>query len=224
MDLPIIIFIIVYALALCGYFITRVGNNIKYRAINKYILATMYLVLAFVGFSLRHVVNSYHIILMAALFLAWLGDIFLVFSLKMGGDFFLAGNVCFFMYGMCVLYDHGFTFASFWWVILVALGMISTFVILCQKFPKVFKLGSMRWPMTLYLTSIFSHGMMGLALVLLLPGTNFMILGLGSLSFMLSDMILTVDRFIIRNNKWIVRANSLTYFGGLLLIALSLFL
>jgi len=39
---------------------------------------------------------------------------------------------------------------------------------------------------------------------------------------MISDYILTVDRFIIQKNKWIVRSNSLTYFTGLLLIVLSL--
>ena len=80
----------------------------------------------------------------------------------------------------------------------------------------------MRWPMTLYLCSIFSHGMCGLAAIILLPGTRFVMMGIGSLLFMVSDMILTVDRFIYKGNKWIVRANSLTYFSGLLLIVLSL--
>ena len=40
--------------------------------------------------------------------------------------------------------------------------------------------------------------------------------------FMISDFILTVDKFVIQNNKWIVRANSFFYFIGLLLIALSI--
>ena len=39
-----IIFSVIYALFLCAYFVTRVGDNIKHRAINKTILATMYLV------------------------------------------------------------------------------------------------------------------------------------------------------------------------------------
>jgi hypothetical protein len=47
-------------------------------------------------------------------------------------------------------------------------------------------------------------------------------MGIGSLLFMASDYILTIDRFVILKNKWIIRSNSLTYFGGLLLIALSL--
>jgi hypothetical protein len=119
---------------------------------------------------------------------------------------------------------NGYTFASFWWVILVVLFMIATFVVLCEKLPNIFNLGKMKWPMTFYLFSIFFHGIMGLALAILLPGTNYMLLGIGSISFMVSDIILTIDRFVIKGNKWIVRSNSLTYFGGLLLIALSLFL
>ena len=39
-----IVFSVIYALFLCAYFVTRVGDNLKHRAINKTILATMYLV------------------------------------------------------------------------------------------------------------------------------------------------------------------------------------
>jgi hypothetical protein len=63
--------------------------------------------------------------------------------------------------------------------------------------------------------------MTGLAMALLLPGTNFVMMGIGSLLFMASDMILTAYRFIFNNNKWLIRLNSLTYFSGLLLIVLS---
>ena len=76
--------------------------------------------------------------------------------------------------------------------------------------------------MTLYLTSIILHGIMGLALMVLLPGTNWALMGLGSFLFMLSDLILTFDRFVIPDNKWIVRSNSASYFIGLLLIVLSM--
>ena len=44
------VFIAIYLIALCCYFRTRTSDNIKYRAINKYIMATMYLVLAIVTF------------------------------------------------------------------------------------------------------------------------------------------------------------------------------
>ena len=38
---------------------------------------------------------------------------------------------------------------------------------------------------------------------------------------MISDLILTAYKFVFDNNVWLVRANSVTYFTGLLLIALS---
>lgn len=75
--------------------------------------------------------------------------------------------------------------------------------------------------MTLYLSSVTLNSLFGLTCALFLKTTPFIIRGIGSLLFMISDYILTVDRFIIKKNKWIVRSNSLTYFVGLLLIALS---
>ncbi|MBQ1692371.1 MAG: glycoside hydrolase family 3 C-terminal domain-containing protein, partial [Erysipelotrichaceae bacterium] len=78
-----------------------------------------------------------------------------------------------------------------------------------------------RVPMTWYLSTILTHGMTGLAMAVLLPGTNFMVMGIGSVLFMISDMVLTAYRFIFKNNKWLIRLNSLTYFTGLLLIVIS---
>ena len=76
--------------------------------------------------------------------------------------------------------------------------------------------------MTFYLSSIFMHGITGLALALLVPGTGYMMMGIGSLLFMISDMILTTYKFVLGDKKWLVRANSLSYFTGLLLIVLGM--
>ncbi len=215
------IFIAVYLIALCCYFKTRTSDNIKYRAINKYFMATMYLVLAIVTFFNKYEFASYQTLLMAALILAWLGDIFLVFDFGRGGDFFLAGNICFILYEQVVMVDHGFGFKDFGWTFAATAVILGAFIIACGKRPDIFKLGKMRWPMTFYLSSIVMHGMTGLAMAILLPGTNFVMMGIGSLLFMTSDMILTAYRFVFNSNKWLVRANSLTYFTGLLLIVLS---
>ncbi|MBR3257781.1 MAG: hypothetical protein IKF96_02200, partial [Eggerthellaceae bacterium] len=77
-------------------------------------------------------------------------------------------------------------------------------------------------PMTWYLSTIFMHGITGLALMIYLPGTRFMLMGLGSLLFMISDIDLNAYRFVFNNNKWLIRFNSLTYFVGLLLIVLAM--
>jgi hypothetical protein len=182
----------------------------------------MFLGFAIFQFQDHYQLQSYHLVLMVALVFAWMGDVFLLFDLSRGGDFFLCGNICFFTYEMTVLIDQGHSFADFWWVILVAVLLIGLFIWLAQRYPEKLKLGKMRWPMSLYLTSISLHGIMGLALMVLLPGTNWALMGLGSFLFMLSDFILTFDRFVMPDNKWIVRSNSASYFIGLLLIVLSM--
>lgn len=217
-----IVFVAVYLVALCCYFYTRTSGNVKWRAINKYVMATLYLVYAIVRFTQNYTLSSYHVVLMTALFLAYLGDLFLVFDLGRGGDYFLAGNVCFVAYYVAMFYNNGLTFANYYWVFIAWALLWGTFVVLSAKLPNVFKLGKYRWPMTFYLASIMMHGMCGLGAAVLVPGVPAILTGVGSVMFMISDMILTVDRFVVPGTKWIVRANSLFYFGGVLLIVLSL--
>ena len=60
------LFIIVYLIALFCYFFTRVSENRTYRAINKYTMATMYLVLAIITFFRKYEFVSYQSLYMAA--------------------------------------------------------------------------------------------------------------------------------------------------------------
>ena len=220
-------FIIIYCLFLILYFFTRPLNEnvnskkIWNRAINKYIMATMYLVYAIIHFK-NYEFLSYHLVLMIALFFAYLGDIFFVFDVNRGGDYFYAGNICFAIYYLALFLDNGLKFGDFYWVLIIWAVLFVGFVIASNKLPKVFKLGKMKFPMTFYLSSIMLHGCCGIGAMILLPSTATFVLGLGSVMFMISDFLLTVDKFVIRNTKWVVRLNSFFYFGGLLLIALSL--
>ncbi|MBQ9036725.1 MAG: hypothetical protein IJ115_04670 [Erysipelotrichaceae bacterium] len=215
------LFVIVYLVALFCYFFTRFSDKKLYRALNKYLMATMYLVLGIVTFVRKYEFTSYQTILMAALFFAWLGDIFLIFDFGRGGDFFLAGNVCFTLFEVAVMKDHGLHLWDFGWAFAVSGIMILLFILSCKFKPETFKLGKMRMPMTFYLMSIFTHGMTGMAMAMLLPGTNYVMMGIGSVLFMISDMILVTYKFVLGDNIWLIRANSLTYFTGLLLIVLS---
>ena len=104
----------------------------------------------------------------------------------------------------------------------IIVGLMLAIVIFATgRWPEKIRMGKMRWPMIFYLSSIFMHGITGLALMIKMPGTSYAMLGLGSFLFMVSDIDLNVYRFILNNNKWLIRFNSLTYFGGLLLIVLS---
>lgn len=216
------VFIAIYLAALCCYFYTRTMDNKKYRAINKYFMATMYLTLAIVTFLNKYEFASYQTLLMAALIFAWLGDIFLVFDFGRGGDFFLAGNICFTLYEQIILVDKGgYRFGNFAWTFVAAGLMLAFAVFASGRWPEKIRMGSMRWPMMFYLSSIFMHGITGLALMIMMRGTSYALLGLGSFLFMLSDIDLNMYRFMFNNNKWMIRLNSLTYFGGMLLIVLS---
>ncbi len=221
MNAWVIVFIVLYAIALFAYFFTRVGNKLAPRAINKMILASMYLVFAIVVFHTNGLKEHYYVF-MAALFLAFMGDLFLIFDFNRGGDFFLAGNVCFSVFYLASLIDNGVPFANFFWVFIVWAVLVATFATLFFKLPNVFKMSRKRIPMTLYLSSITLHGLLGLASLIFIGGQSYILMGIGSLLFMLSDYILTVDRFVIQKNPWIVRSNSLTYFSGLLLLVLSM--
>ena len=216
-----IVFSIIYLLFLCAYFITRVGDKMKYRAINKTILATMYLVYAIVMFHVNDF-SGYHYVMMAALFLAYMGDLFLIFDLNRGGDFFLAGNVCFATFYLASLTKYNVPFVNYFWIFIIWAGLISLFIYLAKKYPNVLKLGKMKYPMALYLSSITLHGLLGLISAIFIGTTPLIVMGIGSVSFMISDYILTLDRFVIPKRKWLIRCNSLTYFVGLLLIVLSL--
>ncbi|MBQ6654843.1 MAG: hypothetical protein IJM79_04895 [Erysipelotrichaceae bacterium] len=216
-----IIFIILYLIALFCYFFTRTSRTKKYRAVNKYIMATMYLIYGICHTAARQTFVSYHTMLIVAFILAWFGDIFLVFDFGRGGDFFLAGNLCFIFYELMVMVEHGKNFSQLCWIFAVVALMLSCFIYACGRWPEKFRLGKMRWLMTFYLSSIYTHGITGLFMALLLPGTRFTVMGIGSFLFMISDIILTLYNYVFGENKWLIRANSLTYFVGLLLIALS---
>ncbi|MBO7677199.1 MAG: hypothetical protein J6S49_06770 [Erysipelotrichaceae bacterium] len=215
------VFIIIYLAALGCYLFSRNGESKLLRALNKYLMAGMYLGLSIYVFFKKYDFVSYQTLLQVALFLAFLGDVFLVFDFGRGGDFFLSGNVCFIVYEQIVLVANGYKLKDFFWIYIVAGLMLTAFILACQYKPDVFKLGKMRWPMTFYLSSIMTHGISGLALVLMLPGTNFVMMGIGSLLFMISDLILTSYKFVFNNNIWLIRANSITYFIGMLLIVLA---
>lgn len=216
-----IVFVAVYGVLLCAYFYTRTSGKNVLRAVNKIAMATMYLVFAYVTFHL-HEFEPYYYVLMAALFLAYLGDVFLIFDFVRGGDFFLAGNVCFSVFYLASLSERQVPFASFFWVLIAWAALVAVIAVLFYKLPNVFKLGKMKIGMLMYLASITLHGMLGLACLVYAGGLRYILMGTGSLLFMASDYIITVERFVLPKNKWIYRANSLTYFSGLLLIALSL--
>lgn len=223
MTTPIIIFTVIYALFLLAYFFTETSGKMYLRAPNKCILALMFFVFGAIIFSTNNKYDllTYHGLFMAALFLAMMGDIFLLFDFNRGGDFFLCGNICFAIYEMSVLKDHGIGFEKYWWLVLIAVVLVCFYYFIFTKFKDTFKMGNMKMPFLLYLSTITLHGMMGIGVMIFVP--ELFLLGFGSVLFFISDLLLTVNTFVHRN-KWILRSNSAFYFTGMLLIVLSMVL
>lgn len=215
-----IVFIVAYMLVLCIYFYTETSGEMRLRAPNKILLATMFLVYGIIQFATRYSQTSFHLIVMAGLFLAWLGDVFLLFDFGRGGDFFLGANVCFIAYQLTVNVEQGHGFGQFWWVFAVTAVIVSAIIFFVTK--KKLDMGAIKWPMMMYMASITLSGMCGISLMILCAGTPYALFGLGIALFMVSDYLLSVYKFFAKGNKWVLRCNSLTYFVGMLLVVLSM--
>lgn len=219
----IIVFIVLYCVLLCTYFYTETSGKLYLRAPNKILLATMYFAFAIVMFALKKTplpLGSAFAVILPALILVWIGDIVLLFNFTIGGIFFLAGNICFFVLQLLLLNMAPVPISQYWWIFLVIPVLVSIFIFLFLKFPNVFKLGKFKIPSIFYILLNVLHGITGLAVAIYLR--SFLLLGLGSFLFMLSDFVIVIHRFVLPDNKWILRLNSGLYFVGLLLIVLNL--
>ena len=114
--------------------------------------------------------------------------------------------------------DFKIGFDKFLWTYIVTAILLAIFIIASNKID----MGNMKWPMTLYVATIFMHGITGLCLAINMVNTNYMIMGIGSFLFMISDIVLILYKFVFDNNKWLIRLNSLTYFIGILLIVIAM--
>lgn len=224
MNIGIIIFICIYSLVLIAYFITETSGKLYLRAPNKTLLALMFVGLSIAGFITKseYSLDSMHLALLLAIILAALGDIFLLFDFGRGGDFFMCCNLCFFFYEFALLGNNGFDISKTWFVFVIFAVLIGTWILLFNLLPNVFKTGSLKWPMLMYLASITLHGSAAITVLILMP--QMWLLSVGSILFMISDFLLVIYKFVTDKNPWVLRANSCTYFVGMLLIALSIIL
>jgi predicted lysophospholipase L1 biosynthesis ABC-type transport system permease subunit len=92
-----------------------------------------------------------------------------------------------------------------------------------SKWPNIFRLGKMKWPMLFYLTSIIFHGIIAIAALIFLGPMYYwaVLLGIGSILFMISDQLLILDYFVITGTKYMVRISSAFYWVGMLIMVLS---
>lgn len=214
-----IIFVLAYVTALINYFFSETSGNFPRRAINKTIMATMFLLYAFSAQFLKGVPDWSGILLLAAFFVAWVGDVILLWSFKIGGIAFMVSNLMFFAYEIYLAFSLNISFARLWWAAIIFILAVGTMAVL--YFTKKIRFEHVGALMLLYLATVSLHGSLGVALACTSGEISVAMLGGGLALFMCSDYFLTVNKFVHKRN-WVLRCNSGTYFIGMMLAAMSL--
>lgn len=213
------IFVAAYLAALVCYFFSETSGDHPRRVCNKMIMATMFLCYGFVEyFRLESAPLSVHLVGLAALVFAWLGDMYLLFSFTKGGILFMISNFIYTGYMLYVAVSSGVRIYKFWWCLLIFLAL-NAWVWYLQKSGKIdfSKVKAFK----LYMATTTMMGCTGIGLAALLPNTRWILLGVGIALFMISDYFLMFHNFKNKESKAILRLNSGTYFIGMLLVALS---
>lgn len=207
------VYIAVYMAALISYLFVETSGNFKARAVNKIILALMYLVFSFV-FYIRKDKGSGLNVLMLAICLSCVGDILLLWDFKDGGAAFMVGNSFYAIYLLENYYYQKISITAFVFVCAALYGLYYHLVK-----TEYFKLGDMTI-FNLYMASIILHGSLGLVLMYKTSVYAYKILGAGLTLFMISDYFMADHKFHNRESKWILRLNSLTYFVGMMMVSI----
>ena len=219
MDPIRIVFCCVYLVVLVCYFFSETSGNLKRRAVNKILMASMFLVY----FLVESYRNGYwfqplFFLCIIAFILSWVGDVWLLFNFMYGGIAFMVGNVFFTAYLIALAVQNDLTFTQLWWAIPLFIAASSVCYVLHFTKKVDFKKTGILMPV--YVTTVTSHGMLSVAVAAATGGTHLILLSVGLVLFMISDYFLTTHKFISHKN-WILRCNSGTYFTGMLLAAVS---
>lgn len=212
-----IVFIIVYLVLLGAYFFSETSGNFHRRAVNKIIMASLFLVCGTIWFFWKGY-SGWRLMVLPALFFAWLGDVLLLWSFFRGGVSFMIGNVFFIIYETLLMKEAGVAFARIWWCVLLFLLLWSLVCVLARR--KWIDFKQLEPALLLYMATVTAHGTLGLGLASTVPGMHALLLGIGLAFFMISDYFLMTYKFKYHRNA-ILRCNSGTYFFGMLLVALS---
>ena len=218
-----IIFIFAYLGVMVAYFFSETAGNHNRRKVNKIILASMFILHAFVEMFRLHLWGGLFTWCFIGMVFCFIGDVWLLWSFTKGGISFAIGNFILFFFELRFFAAQGLKFSQYWWFLLIFAALIGTFLYLWFGgwYIKSSK-KELRYAFPAYIMSVTLHGTLSIAgLFLLKPApTNFLIC-CGFILFMISDYFISLHKFKYLKSKAILRLNSGTYFTGLLLAALS---
>ena len=214
-----LLFLCLYVLMLVSYFFAETSGNFPRRAVNKIVLAAMFLLCGIVAYL--HIGNmDGRLIILLGLVFAFLGDITLLWDMKKAGFLFGAASLLFLVGEIGLLIRCRVPFRWIFPVLLLA-GSLFGFMMLMNSIGKIpfVEKGGKKY--AVYLAVITLCGSQGFVLFIQAGCASVMLFGLGLCCIMASDYFLTVDTYYEHKN-WILRTNSGLYFIGVLLVACSL--
>lgn len=224
-----IVYVLIYLVVLFCYFFSETSGNHKRRSINKTILAVMFMAYAIFG-TVFNIVNDgpYKIIslvLITSLLFCMIGDIVLLKSFSKGGIYFSVGNILLMVFNMLYLSVNGISVLKWGWFPLVLLVIWGGYMKLKKR--GFIDFGKMDKSFSMYLLGVTLHGSLSMVGLLWLHDLKSVLIFAGSILYMISDYFISIATFKYpdykgtKAGKISLRCNSLTYFVGLILIAVS---
>lgn len=217
---PKLVFLIVYLAVFIFYVIVETDRPSLKHALSKIILASLYLSFALVKFITKQLWNDpVDSIVMLALIFCWLGDVILIKYLYVGGILFWIANLIFWLGEIVYLVQRNIEV-----FFLVLFGLILFFIIMLtvSYVTKKWKVGAVKRKFGFYyLSSVTLQGSLALVLLFYNPSYKEVIASCGLILFMLSDYALAYNEAHSEKSDGILRLNSILYFTGMLLVALS---
>lgn len=215
-----------YKIAMLALFAVGVITLIVLKALNfgsrrrgvvKCVCSALFVAMAAVNF----VGSIYELRALALLGVAFaaLGDVFLVFMDKR--LYFLMGVVSFSCASLCLSMYSFFTFGWQWWFVFIFVAFVSGLSV-GQVF-KVIDFGRSVVYLNIYSGLVALCGSLGFTLVVQgagdLPSFLF---GMGCFMYFISDICLGLYLYTFKHNRLVDCINTMLYFPGLMLVALSL--
>ena len=212
-----------YAATFLAYmYSTSLGEH-KARGINKIILASLYLILAVILFIENRDFKSFNILILIAIVGTFVGDVVLLFYFNLGALFFTIGNLSLFVYDFFLLESLGVHFNEYWWFILVYVALLGGYMLL-EHFGTHFKIDKKdRLKAFGYLALVTLHGSIGSTIYFVTSDKSAILLGFGTMMFMLSDYVLCSYKYSFNHESSVHKLNTFLYFAGIILITWSIY-
>lgn len=220
MNIGILLFVCFYLIALICYFFSETSGNIKIRATNKIILSSSFFVFSIVMYIKNYLSIDNTIWLIAAIGLAFLGDVLLLVSFKKGGASFFLSNLFFIAYEISLIYINRISFCKLWYSLILTIIIFAIFLFYSNKSNMNYK--DKKLPIFLYLITVTLHACLGICLSFYFNAIYMYLFGIGLILFMISDYLLMIHKFKYQKNNFILIIHSASYFIGLLMVTLSL--